>query len=186
MRNTGSYDNSFEQVDCILEIRLCTEVWAKIKHVALMRRSSYSWVVRHAIFRLIKRNNTKKHIGDIQNLILTLDCDDGYTLNKKVLERRHGALKKHRHRLCLYGEDELFIRLHAAQLKCTMTHLVRLALELYLDSMVVTYSKRKLSRYLESSWYWLGIKLYGVVEFHNTEVSNMRFLFQRFHKLEYW
>jgi len=194
MRNTSIYFKNIEQVDFVLEIRLCTDTWEKIKIIAQARNKSYSWVVRYALFRLIKRKNAHEYCRSVaQSLRLKNDADVSsfeYRFNqiyKKVLKRHNSKVSKHRHRLCLYGADEQFIRLTAALLGCTMTHLVRVALEKHLDSLVVaTKSGLPLSVYREAAWYWLGIKLHYGVEFPTISTSTMHYNLQRYEELDYW
>ena len=110
-------------------------------------------------------------------------------VNKKAMDRRPRSSEKHRHRLCLYGEDELFIRLSAARLRCTMTHLVRIALEKYLDSLLMMTTRLPGSKkigYRDAVWYWLGIKVYYDVELPSIQSSKVCFQFLRYHKLDYW
>jgi len=183
MINARVYYKNIEQVDCVLEIRLCQETWQKIKIVAARKEKSYSWVVRYMLFRMIKRKSLHQYLKGP----LSCEKNEGfYNLDKKVQQQKKGTKLKHRHRLCLYGEDELYIRISAARMRCSMTHLVRLAIELYLDSLLEACAKSKFIRFHEAAWYWLGIKVCYDVEFHNIGISNVYFRFQRYHKLEYW
>jgi len=192
MKNVKFYHKNLEHVDCVLEIRLCMDIWEKIQKVATMRDKSYSWVVRCSVFRLIKRKDLNKYIMSGQDCQFPLSftrVSMFSEVNKKALERRHQNSEKHRHRLCLYGEDELFLRLSAARLRCTMTHLVRLALEKYLNSLLIVtnpFSRSKVNRYRDAVWYWLGIKVHYDVEFPSIDSSKVCFQFQRYHKLDYW
>jgi len=182
MKKFGSYYKNIEQVDCVLEIRLCEDTWEKIKRVATARESSFSWVVRYAIFRMIKRKSLHPNVSSVYESNDNFGSENKY--NDRVNKRRHGSAEKHRHRLCLYGEDELFIRLSAARLGCTMTHMVRLALEKYLDSLVA--AGVSFSRFRRAAWYWLGIKVHYGVEFPTIEISKVSFHFFRYQKIEYW
>ena len=189
MRNTGVYYKNYEHADSVLEIRLCAETWDKVKRVAISRESSYSWVVRYALFRLIKHRNPKDYAKNVIDSRISPDSNEESTyddFNNQVREMRHGSSIKHRHRLCLYGDDEIFVRLIAAQVGCTMTHLIRLALQMYLDSMLRICVRRGLRRFREAAWYWLGIKSYYDVEFHNIVNDKVSYQFNRFHELDYW
>ena len=191
MNNSQTRYDNFEHIESILEIRLCQDTWRMVKQISMRRGKSYSWVVRYALFRLIKRKNPAQYIkykGDPHSPLAFENMVQFDKLNEAVLQRRHGSSTKHRHRLCLYGEDEMFIRLCAARLRCTMTHLVRFALEKYIIALdgVIFNPLRKQSRYQKGAWHWLGIKIHDGVEFPTISISKIHFNFQRYHKLEYW
>ncbi len=155
------------QIHSVLEIRLCKETWKKIRQISCDRKKSYSWVVRYALFRAIKRKNPAEMFSR--------------GLHEKARNRRFEAALKHRHRLCLYGEDEIYIRLAAARLRCTMTHLVRMALEFYLERII---SGKNYPR--ECFWTRLGTKLFIGVEFHTPSPSNLSFLMKPYPKTTYY
>ncbi len=179
-------------VNHVLEIRLCQDSWLQIKKAALRWNKSYSWVVRYTLFRLIRRYEPGRLIVYAGNPRDDINLQNQYnmsTLNQIAWERRSGASEKHRHRLCLYGEDELFVRLVAARLGCTMTHLVRLALEKYLGSLLLG-TNRFMSGckgfVLASMLYWLGIKLFEDVEFHSHKQFNRVYSFTRYKPFDYF
>ena len=190
MQNFTTYHKNCEQVDSILEIRLCSDTWEKIKRVAMVREKSYSWVVRYALFRLIKRKNAQQYTISLMNRLHSMNNSGESNvehINKKVRDRRNNNVPKHRHRLCLYGEDELFIRLTASSLRCTMTHLIRFALEKYLDSLMETsLSKVGFGRFHLAVWQWLGIKIHYGVELPTISIDKVYFTFQRYQKCDYW
>ncbi len=194
MFNRDWYQKTPVHVDFILEIRLSQEVWHKVVKLSRIRGTSYSWVVRYALFRFIKRKNIQNFSGItiFPPLDWRLPSRRYERLNERVKMERPNAHLKHRHRLCLYGEDELFIRLAAARLRCTMTHLVRLALEIYLDQVLLQASRRPQKRRslrnrgCDSFWYWLGIKLYADVEFPAYRPRKQYFSFIRFDKFDYF
>ena len=112
-------------------------------------------------------------------------------LNELVRSERVDSVKKHRHRLCLYGEDELFIRLSAVKFGCTMTHLVRLALALYLDGLVSKFpffrpSRDFRGRFSGAAWRCLGIKIYHGVRFHTMPPRRQHFEFTYYKSSDYW
>ena len=69
----------------------------------------------------------------------------------------------HRFKLCLYGNDELFIRNTAAKLGCTISHLVRMALEWYLTELINDKGKFENAAFV-CHFYWNGIKRYFDVD----------------------
>ena len=192
MRYQDSYASGPVPPTHVLEIRLGQERWSIIKEIAEVKNRSYSWVVRYAVFRLIKRNNPERYTRQILNIGdgAGSDLNDNLSeIDKRVREQRFGSRLKHRHRLCLYGEDELFIRISAAKLGCTMTHLVRLALEKHLDLMLDRFTKSSViggGRVPDAFWYWLGIKIHHDVEFPIKSLSKQYFNFKRFQKRQYF
>lgn len=164
-------------IDSVVEVRLCGDMWEKVVGVARGEKRSYSHVVRYALFRFIRRGSVNRFAG------LRHDPRSGgvrwryQELHERARGRRFGAATpgcKHRHRLCLYGEDELFLRIAAARLRCTMTHLVRLALERYLDELCAKAAWKGTRRVF---WYWLGLRHYEDVEFpiYSPEIQLLRF-----------
>ena len=186
MKNNSVYRLLKVQVDYVLEIRLSSGSWNQIKRVAIARGLTHSWVVRYAVFRMIKRQNFYGYITGEGSP----DMEEKFKmLNDRVKASRVGAAYKHRHKLCLYGEDELFIRLAAMQMRCTMTHLVRLALEYYLPRMVAKirmFGFTPLLRFSHTVTYWLGIKLYAGVKFPTKVIGQVHINFRRFEKADYW
>jgi len=188
MKNKNVYNKLKIQVDNILEIRLSFGTWNRIRWVAGNTRRSYSWVVRYAIFRMIKRQDllnfasgqfSEKRIQKMEKL------------NELVHADRIDSKKKHRHRLCLYGKDELFIRLSAARLQCTMTHLVRLALACYLDELfrkfpVFKPAKGLNGQFSRAAWRCLGIKVFKGVKFPTIRPSDLHFEFISYKSGDYW
>ncbi len=152
----------------VLEIRLQENQWKRILRIAQARKKSRSWVVRYCLFRLIAR---PRGAGKIP-------FESGRCFG--VVARKD----MHRHRLCLYGDDELFIRTSAAVAGCTMTRLVRVALEQNLALL-----ERGLISgcvFFALAFFWHGIKLFKDVEFpiKTPEKTNLRFT--RFQEKDYW
>jgi len=187
MKNKSTYRKLKIPVDNVLEIRLSYLTWKKIKWVTANKNCSCSWVVRYAIFRMIKRS-VQFHPDDENSGTRSKKVS---RLNKLVQEERANSQKKHRHRLCLYGQDELFIRISAAKSGFTMTHLVRLALALYLDELVKRFprfgrSKKCNSRFSRAAWRCLGIKLFYGVKFPTMRPKQHNFEFSYYNCADYW
>ena len=162
-----------EPIANVLEIRLNSETWEKVTKVADSMETTYSWVVRYALFRFIRRGRP-------------LSEPLAQTGESQGSGRRLRQL--HRHRLCLYGDDELFVRIFAGRVGVTMTRLVRMALARYLDSLV-----RKIfmweyigSRKFSARFFWLGVKSFAGVEIPTTLPPNRHFDFKRYPEKDYW
>lgn len=183
MRYFDSRGKGKEKITGVLEIRLCRESWGVIEGIAEARGVSYSWVVRYLLFRFIKRGNISSFVGFAGNPrydVLPEPSRFG-AANLEAWRRRDGASlrgAKHRHRLCLYGKDELYIRLATASLGCTMTHLVRLALEVYLLGLSSSKGRR-------TAFYWLGVKHYKAVKFHSRPGINTDIRLKRYSRSAY-
>ncbi len=183
-RSFGLFLSNYSAVN-ILEIRISAEIWQRIAKVAESKRKSYSWVVRYCIFRLIRHHSRSYITGNIvwrgKRYHRWVFCD---LMNERALRQKQAAIL-HRHRLCLYGEDELYIRMTAGVLKITMTHLARLALEWHLSSLERGIGS-SFSRFRERAFYWLGIKLFRDVEFPTRSSDYLHIRFRRMPDHEYW
>jgi len=192
MKNQTDYRKLKIQVENVLEIRLSIKTWNQIRYASMMKRRTYSWVVRYAVFRMIKRGNLEDYIKGSTSQRTNNSMKYKFErISQILLHESKTNSNKHRHKLCLYGDDELLIRLSAARMKCTMTHLVRLSLMYYLDELLLQIGflgRSKLTgRYFARiAWYWLGIKICKGVEFPNRGTCNHYFKFRRFEKGDYW
>ncbi|MES0491205.1 MAG: hypothetical protein ABUK01_14510 [Leptospirales bacterium] len=167
--------------DHILEIRLKPEIWARVVQIADRKDCSYSWVVRYCVFRMIKRKDPRRYVGNciVKNNSVKFEKMD-------AAAREHiGDDNLHRHKLCLYEEDEFFIRMTAGLMHCTMSHLVRLALEWNLDELE-RLSNGRSSLFHDLAFYWLGIKLYHGVVFPTMDLINKDFRLDRLNEHDYW
>ncbi|MES0489762.1 MAG: hypothetical protein ABUK01_07220 [Leptospirales bacterium] len=166
--------NAKDPITNILEIRLCPKTWDRINSVAKKRKKSYSWILRYLLFRLIKRSSPENLVKGYGNPIL----ENKYNKLKKIAKgKKFGASTvHHRHRMCLYGSDELNIRLTAARFQCTMTHLVRLAIEWYLEELE-NKSKNNPGIFFEAIFFILGKKILRTVKFPNPDPARKDFVF---------
>ncbi len=174
------------QASHVLEIRLSMQMWKRVVKIAEYKRKSYSWVVRYCVFRLIKRSEPARYIaGSVvwpgKRRLRQSFCD---LMDQRAFMHK-SADAIHRHRLCLYGNDELLIRMTAGMLNVTMTHLVRLALEWYLGSVEKRINNGG-SRFHELAFYWLGIKCFAVVEFPNRHTDYADIRLMRVPEYAYW
>jgi hypothetical protein len=132
------------RISHLLEIRLAPLHWNRIKIAAWVRRRTLSTITRYCTLRLARKTSLR------------------WTpkLRQATTEVRHGlaiARDIHRHMMCLYGEDEKIIRLAAMELGITITALVRLAIELYLGTLVM--EKRSPRFVTNAQLTWEGIRI---------------------------
>lgn len=185
MRNKQLPYHLCAQPDHILEIRLPIELWRRIKGAAKLHGVSYSWVVRFCLFRLIMRPSPLTYLGQDMawRRLKGIDSKFYFRNLRAVAQKSAGAF--HRHRLCLYGEDELYIRMVSAMLGVSMTHLTRLALECNLERLERA-SYRRPTRFFQASLYWLGIKRRKDVDFHTRPMQKAAIALSRYPKSSYW
>lgn len=128
------------------EVRLDGDIWQRVKRVANARGCTYSWIVRYCVFRLAR----KTHI------VMRPAMEN---LSREIKRHYRYTQKLHRHMLCLYGEDEMLIRLAAMKLSVTLSHFIRLSLYWFLSKVEcykVTWSEifyhgTKICRYFDYS-----------------------------------
>jgi len=132
-----------------LEIRIRIEHWQNIVQMAKKHRITFTWVTRLCLFRLLdKWKNLDKEI-----LLANLEEKEAMQKSKEKCERLH------RHILCLYG-DEIRVRFLAAKLGLTITQLVRIAIILFIASLVDPIERAELVKQ--------GVKVVAsVMEFHD-------------------
>ena len=106
-----------EEIQNTWEVILDLETWDKIKNVRKQTRSTYSWVVRACVFRLLYKFRQPVFRRAMENH------------SPQIANRTTG----HRFQLCLYGDDEKILRLAAFELGSSVSALIRLALDLYLS-----------------------------------------------------
>ncbi|HRP70679.1 MAG TPA: hypothetical protein PLY93_14225 [Turneriella sp.] len=108
----------------IIEVHLPQQQWERIITLAVARKKTFSTMTRYCVLRLVRKVNLR------------------WT---PVLIKAHGKAKRemqmgdsvHRHVMCLYGEDEMLIRLAVMRLSITMSAFIRLALELFLPRLAM-------------------------------------------------
>ncbi len=144
-------------VDEIFEIRLLPECWQKVQSTAFKHNLTYSWIVRLCLFRLCESELSR----DKEMNLLNRKIRFKYLTNQKPL---------HRHQLCLFGTDGLHLRMLAASLGFTISQLVRIALEMYLDEIIIDLKNGLdvVSKGTKIFQRGVGIKK-RVTKFHNKE-----------------
>lgn len=141
MINRNKSDQNSQTPVCdIWEVRLAKTVFQRVRQNARHRKCTMSWIVRYCVLRLINKPglNRRVHLDEIldeirQNQPPVNDC--------------------HRFYLCLYGEDDLLLRLAARRLGITVSMLIRLALYRYLRIL------EKIEAVPAWRFFWFGIKL---------------------------
>src|SRR5688572_11967692 len=127
----------------LLEIRLAPIHWNRIKYTAWARSRTYSTITRYCVLRLARKCSLR-WTEPLRRA--TVGVQDGIAVAREM----------HRHMMCLYGDDEKIIRLAAIELGLTITALVRLALELYLRTLVM---EKHSSRFVSNDQLtWEGIR----------------------------
>ncbi|HRP69571.1 MAG TPA: hypothetical protein PLY93_08570 [Turneriella sp.] len=108
----------------ILEVHLPPIQWERIVSLAVTRKKTFSTITRYCVLRLARKKNL------CWNPVLI-------TAHSKAKGGVQITDKVHRHVVCLYGEDEMLIRLAAMHLRITMSAFIRLSLELFLGHLAM-------------------------------------------------
>ncbi|MDH5718526.1 MAG: hypothetical protein OEZ22_12945 [Spirochaetia bacterium] len=127
------------EIKNIWEVHIDLSVWENIKIAAKIHNKSYSWIVRYCVFQLANKKNlrwTKK----MQNI------------NKDL--KLISVNEKHRHQLCLYGDDEIFLRTAALILGISISQLIRISIAMFLKRFLT----KKVSK---ENLFWYGIKIFA-------------------------
>ncbi|MDH5717455.1 MAG: hypothetical protein OEZ22_07425 [Spirochaetia bacterium] len=156
------------KINNVWEVRIDLLTWEKIIYTAKKRKKTYSWIVRYCVFSLLKVKNlrwTKR----MQNLNQELK----YNLKEK----------KHRHMLCLYGQDEILLRNSALILGVSVSKMIRLAIAVYIDRVLNGMTSN-------SNLFWQGIKIYSKIKYFRSMRENyIAMVFHNYKKFlieEYW
>ncbi len=127
------------QITHLLEVHLAPIHWNRIKLCSWQRRRSYSTITRYCALRLARKCSLRwtpklrqTAVGVKQGLAIAKDM--------------------HRHMMCLYGDDAKIIRLAAIELGLTITGFVRLAIELYLPTLVMEKHNQRLVSNANLTW----------------------------------
>jgi len=131
------------QITHVLEVRLAPLQWNRIKIATWQRRRTYSTITRYCVLKLARKTRLcwSKRMAA---------ATDG------VREGIEIAQSLHRHMMCLYGDDEKLIRLAAMDLGLTLSAFIRLAIELYLESLAMGY--RNYRPITNTQLTWEGIR----------------------------
>ncbi len=140
--------NKPAKISNLWEVQLSRKLWQSLRGRAKLRRSSYSTITRYCVFRLVEQQNLR-----------TLPL---YTsVLNQIREEMRETPTKHRHMVCLYGDDEVLIRIAAMRLGTTVSALIRLALWLYLPRIAMEkHSGKAIS---DHTLFWRGIKRWAQI-----------------------
>ncbi len=130
------------------ELKLSKRLWQEISIQAKARRCSYSTITRYCVFRLAEQQNLRRNA--------LFDS----VLNEVRQEMRSDGAR-HRHMVCLYGDDEVLIRIAAMRMGVTVSALMRLALWLYLPRIAM--EKQSYKCVSDRALFWLGIKRWAQI-----------------------
>ena len=116
----------------VWEVKIQQDVWEKIQSLAQTKEVTYSWIVRFCVFRAITTN--KKPDFDVENPTATgaISASAGVPENETLDDPEK---KLHRHKLCLYGEDEKLLRISAMEQGITVSAFIRLCLDQFLGTI---------------------------------------------------
>jgi len=116
------------KVTNIFDVSLAGIQWSKVKELRNLHEVSYSWVVRLCLFKFVAMN------GEWNDQLKQANYEE-----TKLRQNKNNI--NHRHKLCLYGDDALQVRVIAYKLGLTVTQLVRLSLQMYIHELYCKISK---------------------------------------------
>lgn len=163
------------KISNLWEVRVSAYLWRVLETIAKKRRCSYSTITRYCVFRLIEQQNLR-----MTPLYMATLIEVRYDLQAPA------AL--HRHIVCLYGDDEVLLRMAAMRLGTSVSNVIRLALWLYLPRVAMEiHSHKSVSLQM---LFWRGIKRWRQIrcEAINTlGIPTLRiFSFSNFSPHEWW
>ncbi|MBV6492435.1 MAG: hypothetical protein LDLANPLL_00428 [Turneriella sp.] len=159
----------------VLEVHLSLRQWARIIALAASRKKTFSTMTRYCVLRLAR----KEHLRWTPVLRKT---------REKLKEEMQNVGKVHRHVMCLYGEDEMLVRLASMRLRITMSAFIRLALDLFLERLAM--EKQGYSAITDENLKWQAIRF---IENYTPHTQNLfsrphthRFKWRNFAVCTYW
>lgn len=137
------------------EVNLERGLWERVRKAAEYRQCTYSWITRYCVFRLARKKNVR--------------MTTAMEFHSCGIKRQQKKCKNyHRHILCLYGDDEMLLRLTAMKLGVTVSQLIRLALYWFLPKIET----------LKVRWdaiFYHGTKICRFLDFSRTNILQMPF-----------
>lgn len=159
----------------VWEIHLSPTLWLRVTELARHRGCTYSTITRFCVFRLAEPERLR-------------DVPLFARLKGQISRDAKHAPVRHRHMLCLYGEDVKLIRLAALELNLTVSAFIRLALWLFLPRLDLhTPDRRFISRiqlFHLGTKRWLSIACAGLNHERNPAIR--RFAFSSFPPWLWW
>lgn len=118
------------KIENLWEVHLSQKLWNAVVAASKVRKISYSAVTRYCVFRLAEKEGLRM-TGRLKDI-----CEG---------QRRALTVEKcrHRHLVCLYGQDVRLLRLAALQLDISVSALIRLALALFLPLLAMEKHSRR-------------------------------------------
>ena len=167
--------NKPAKISNVWEVHLSQKLWQSLAILAKLRRCSFSTITRYCVFRIVEQQNLRTM--PLYSSVLTQVC-----------EEMRETPNEHRHMLCLYGEDEVALRIAAMRLGITVSALIRLALWLYLPRIAMEkHSSRSVA---DIVLFWRGIKRWAQIRCNATNtlgIPTLRsFTFSSFAPHTWW
>jgi len=151
------------------EVHLDRELWNRVVLVAHWHRCSFSWITRYCVFRLVRKKN-----------LYMRKAMEIHSKNVRLLQKN---TLKHRHLMCLYGDDEKLLRMAAMELGITVSHMIRIALHWFLKKIEQSITK----------WehiYYHGTKICSHLIRHRTNILKMpdndRLKYIKWNEMHWW
>lgn len=112
------------EISGIVEVWLPQNLWQRVQKLRLANstnaRLTFSWITRFALFQMLR-------VKDFE------ESQEFQTYKVEATQKIDRASKgSHRHKLCLYGDDEIFLKGLSMRLRIPMSVLIRIALLWYL------------------------------------------------------
>ncbi|MDH5717133.1 MAG: hypothetical protein OEZ22_05800 [Spirochaetia bacterium] len=156
------------EIKNIWEVHLDKSIWKKVKLAAKIHNKTYSWIVRYCVFKLANKKSLQ-WTNELLNINYKLKMNEIQT--------------KHRHMLCLYGDDEILLRNSALILGISISKLIRISIILYLEKFFQNKVNKK-------ELFWYGIKLFSKIKKFRSLKNNLIAMDFHSHKKflieEYW
>lgn len=149
----------------IVEVWLPCEIWQRMSVLRKKKpQLTFSWITRFVLFHMIRKKNFFKN----ENFPKLVEHDQ----NNIDLS----LTSNHRHKLCLYGDDETFLKYLSLFLRVPMSALIRIALRSFLhllDTSKTIESQKRIQHDL-ISWDMIvknGTKIVKNMIFFGTQLN---------------
>ncbi|AFM14764.1 hypothetical protein Turpa_4131 [Turneriella parva DSM 21527] len=162
-------------INDIWEVHLSPRIWRRLVHLATARGCTYSTISRFCVFRLAEPERLRNT-----------------ALFRRLMPQIRGDMavskSRHRHMICLYGEDVVLLRLAAMRLNMTVSAFIRLALWLYLPRLAMENRSKRfigpLILFQLGTKRWMSVPYAALNHEHNPALR--RFAFASFPPWFWW
>lgn len=113
------------KVDNVWEVRVPNEIWSKVVRAAELENKTFSWIVRWCVFTALQAKNRKSFLAAVT------EFRNRGNVNASNTETHH------RCQLCLYGQDQTWLKLTSIELETSVTCLILSALTLFLGDFLL-------------------------------------------------